>query len=99
MNENDLSDHVADHMHQLINTLPNFPTLLKGQVRHLKIMSYTRGYTVQNDIYQNVYPSTSRIYLIGDWIAKTGLNCHDRIKVIPMDRLLIIAPDDIVSEK
>lgn len=85
---------VTDGVHHLVNYLARLPSLLKGPVRHLKIMSATRGYTVQNDLFQDVYQHTSRIYLIGDWIAKTGLHCHDRIKVIPMHRLLIIAPED-----
>lgn len=85
---------VTEHLQHLVDTLSKKPSLLKGRVRRLKIMSATRGYTVQNDLYQDVYMTTSRIYLIGDWIAKTGLNCHDRIKVIPLHRLLIIAPED-----
>jgi DNA repair proteins len=85
---------ITNHLLDFVQTLSNRPSLLKGRVRRLKIMSATRGYTVQNELYQDVYMTTSRIYLIGDWIAKTGLNCHDRIKVIPMHRLLIIAPDE-----
>jgi len=85
---------VTEHLQHLVDTLSKKPSLLKGRVRRLKIMSATRGYTVQNDLYQDVYMRTSRIYLIGDWIAKTGLKCHDRIKVIPLHRLLIIAPED-----
>jgi hypothetical protein len=66
---------------------------LTGPIRHLKVEPHYREPTSRLWLSPQTYRKTSKIRLTGNWIEKAGFICHERIRVIPMHRMLIIVPE------
>jgi hypothetical protein len=84
---------VIKDLHQLTALLSSMPTLLTGSLRHLKVEPHYREPTSRLWLSPQTYRKTSKIRLTGNWIEKAGFICHERIRVIPMHRMLIIVPN------
>jgi hypothetical protein len=80
-------------LHQLIDLFPDIPTLLTGPLRHLKNEPHYREPTCRLWLTPQTYRKTSKIRLTGNWIEKAGFVTHERIRVIPMHRILIIVSE------
>jgi hypothetical protein len=83
---------VTRRFKSIILTLNN-SALTTGPSRHLKVELHFREPRSKLMIRPKPYHKTSKIRLIGNWIAKAGFKCDERIQVIQMDRMLIILPE------
>jgi hypothetical protein len=84
---------VLKGFHQLTGLFSSIPSLLTGPLRHLKVEPHYREPTSRLWLSPQTYRKTSKIRLTGNWIEKAGFICHERIRVIPMHRMLIIVPE------
>jgi hypothetical protein len=83
---------VLKRLKNLIITLSHNPTLLTGPSRHLKVELHYRE-PRSKLIWPRQYHKTSKIRLTGNWISKAGFKQNERIRVIQMQRMLIILPE------
>lgn len=90
---------VNEQLQRLFALLPNYPSLLSGPLRHLKIEPHYREPTSRLWLSPQTYRKTSKIRLTGNWIEKAGFICHERIRVIPLHRMLIILPETQIRAK
>ena len=81
-------------LHDFRASITTFPALLKGPVRSIKIEPHYRESRATGYFRSRDYTVTNKIRLIGDWIADTGVSYTRRVKVIPLERLLIIVPEE-----
>lgn len=84
---------VNEQLQRLFELLPSYPSLLAGPLRHLKVEPHYREPTSRLWLSPQTYRKTSKIRLTGNWIEKAGFETHERIRVIPMHRMLIIVPE------
>lgn len=84
---------VNEHLQRLFALLSGYPSLLSGPLRHLKVEPHYREPSSRLWLSPQTYRKTSKIRLTGNWIEKAGFICHERIRVIPMHRMLIIVPE------
>lgn len=90
---------VNEQLQRLFALLPSYPSLLSGPLRHLKIEPHYREPTSRLWLSPQTYRKTSKIRLTGNWIEKAGFICHERIRVIPLHRMLIILPETQIRAK
>lgn len=90
---------IINNLQELITLFPSLPNLLSGPPRHLKVEPHYREPTSRLLRSRQEYRETSKIRLTGNWIEKAGFITHERIRVIPMDRMLIIIPEESVKKK
>lgn len=84
---------VNEQLQKLFVLFSSYPSLLTGPLRHLKVEPHYREPTSRLWLSPQTYRKTSKIRLTGNWIEKAGFICHERIRVIPMHRMLIIVPE------
>jgi hypothetical protein len=84
---------IASGLKELADMFPNLPHLLQGPLRHLKVEPHYREPSSRLWLAPQAYRKTSKIRLTGNWIEKAGFITHERIRVIPMHRMLIIVPE------
>ena len=91
---NSQSNGIED-IYQLIAAYKQHPELIKGAVRTLTIKSFWRPSSKEWWLQNNGKAGTEccQITLLGNWISKTGFCIHEKVQVIPLQRMLIIIPE------
>jgi hypothetical protein len=86
-------------LRQLVTLFPDLPILLAGPLRHLKVEPHYREPRARLLRNPRIYRKTSKIRLTGNWIENAGFTTHERIRVIPMNRMLIIVPEEVAKKR
>lgn len=84
---------ILEGLYELSGNCAEIPGILSGPLRHLKVEPHYREPLPALYGQPKPYRLTSKIRLTGNWIEKAGFETHERIRVIPMHRMLIIVPE------
>jgi hypothetical protein len=85
---------VTGQLHQFVYLFKQFPEVLKGPIRSIKIEEHLRPTKIyKGPPNYNGFKSTCQIRLTGNWIFKAGLTYNQQLQVIPLDRMLILIPE------
>ena len=84
---------IVKELYALSEQFSQLPDLLAGQLRHLKVEPHYREPTSRLLYSSQAYRKPSKSALPATGSEKAGFTCHERIRVIPLHRMLIVMPE------
>ena len=85
---------VISHLHEVVMGIKAVPSLLQGQVRSIKTITWSRQTENYQVEYGGYFKHVPKILLLGNWLADAGFACNERVQVIPLKSMLIIIPEN-----
>jgi hypothetical protein len=90
----DTEKKIIDYLHELLNSCKEDVPIIKGKVRTLTIIAWLRETVTFQTMFNGYCKRTPKLSLLGDWMKKAGFECKEKVNVIPLNRILIIIPEN-----